>query len=97
MDEKDIQEYLRQIDEISKELDYQQKSVTKAIAEKISSIQKTIEDLPPGALEGSRISGREVSEPNKEPREIIIEKAVVRYIIRDNDSDSDQPDYFELT
>ena len=95
MDEKDIQEYLKQIDEISKELDYQQKSVTKAIAEKITSIQRTLEDLPPGALEGSGMPHGEVSEPKQEPREIIIEKAVVRYIIRENGSD--QPDYFELS
>ncbi len=92
MDEKDIREYLKQIDEISRELDYQQKSVTKAIAEKITSIQRTIENLPPGALEGGE---SEVSRPVQKPREIIIEKAVVRYIIRD--SDTSQPDYFELT
>jgi hypothetical protein len=69
---KDIEVALRNLEEITRELDEVQKEITRDIVSKISSIQSMLENMP---ADGS-------FRPNMNPREIILEKA--RVILREN-------------
>ena len=74
MEQNDIEKMVNELDMVTRELDEVQREVTREIAEKISSIQRTIESLP---------SEHTVSNGNA-PREIILEKSVARVTVKDN-------------
>jgi hypothetical protein len=72
MDKKDIESMVKELDKITRELDETQKEITRDIAEKISSIQRLMESVPPG-------------EPgHSQPREVVMEKGFARITVRDN-------------
>ena len=72
MESKEVEVILRDLENITRELDEVQREITRDIVSKISSIQSMLESMP---ADGS-------FRPNTNPREIILEKA--RVILREN-------------
>ncbi len=70
MNQKELEDMIQELGDISRELDKVQKEITRDIIDKISSIQSLLDALPEDAP-GNR-------------REIILEKAVARITVRDN-------------